>query len=258
MYSNIYDFCKVRNLGNCFKNGVDPTPRVQFLTDLIESLSIEYELDTFSYSEDIEKVSSKSKNNFFNIIMPGSSNKMVVAHHDIANPASDNANDNSASCINAIALKRLVPDLNVILLDGEEVGGIGSEHAAEQIKVGDFGSIDWVLNLELTGRGGDLFFIGNYPGALSNLILSQFECPVFDTPFNDSVLFRRHGIDSTVINPLPKKVKGSRGPSVKMNGFDLDVSILYLCHSMEDSADKINDADMKIFVENVLQKIVTS
>ena len=90
---------------------------------------------------------------------------MVVAHHDIANPSIDNANDNSASCINAIALKLLVPELNVVLLDGEEHGGIGSQRLSEKINSGDFGSIEWVLNLELTGKGGDLFFIGNYPGA---------------------------------------------------------------------------------------------
>jgi hypothetical protein len=35
---------------------------------------------------------------------------------------------------------------------------------SEQINKGKFGSIEWVLNLELTGKGGSIFFIGNYPG----------------------------------------------------------------------------------------------
>lgn len=284
MYDKIYDFCKIRNKGNCFRNGEDPTPRVEFLIKLVTSLGLEYELDTFSEEEEEEEDDEydnqflsrdnfrkskfllpeveKPKNNFFNLILPGTSNRVVVAHHDVVNASIDNANDNSASCINAIALKLLVPELNVILLDGEEVGGIGSSRAAEKINAGDFGNIEWVLNLELTGRGGDLFFIGNYPGALSNRILSLFDCPIFNTPFNDSVIFRKAGIDSTVINPLPKKMKEQTVPSyfepIFMNGIELDPSLLMYCHRKEDTVDKISTDDMKVFVEEVLYKIVTS
>jgi hypothetical protein len=45
---------------------------------------------------------------------------MVVAHHDVNNKI-DNANDNSASVINAIMIKKLLPSINVILLDGENL-----------------------------------------------------------------------------------------------------------------------------------------
>jgi hypothetical protein len=48
MYSKIYDFCKVKNLGNCFRNGELPTPRVNFILSLCDQMGIEYELDTFS------------------------------------------------------------------------------------------------------------------------------------------------------------------------------------------------------------------
>ena len=134
--------------------------------------------------------------------MKGDSTKMVVAHHDISNPNIDNANDNSASVINAIMIKKLSPETNVVLLDGEECGGIGSQRCSEQINEGYFGKIDWVLNLELTGRGGKYFFIGNYPGTLANHIKTIFDCPITNTPFNDSVTLRRYGIDSVVINLL--------------------------------------------------------
>jgi hypothetical protein len=40
---------------------------------------------------------------------------MVVAHHDVNNHRIDNANDNSASVINAIMIKKLLPSINVIL-----------------------------------------------------------------------------------------------------------------------------------------------
>ena len=117
MYNNIYSFCKVRNEGNIFKNGDLPTPRVKFLIDLIQKASIDFRVDRFQIAGAFG----------YNIIMEGSSDRMVVAHHDIVNPLIDNANDNSASCINAIMIKKLMPQVNVILLDGEECGGLGSQ-----------------------------------------------------------------------------------------------------------------------------------
>lgn len=80
--------------------------------------------------------------NCYNIVMRGTSNRMVVAHHDIVNPDIDNANDNSASVINAIMIKKLMPEMNVVLLDGEEVGGLGAHRCSELINDGFFGEIE--------------------------------------------------------------------------------------------------------------------
>jgi hypothetical protein len=246
MYNKIYDFCKVRNLGGTYSNGNEPTPRVQFLMQLLESEGIDYELDTYQ---------SKG-NTCFNIILKGDSNRMVVAHHDIVNPNIDNANDNSASVINAIMIKKLMPEMNVVLLDGEECGGLGSQRVSDQINDGYFNTIDWVLNLELTGKGGKYFFIGNYPGRLSDHIKSIFDCPITNTPYNDSVTFRRNGIDSVVINPIPPLNEGKTS-SVKWNDDTyLDFSMLYNCHSSKDTIDTIDINDMKEFVEDVVLKIL--
>ena len=234
IYESIYDFCKVRNLGTVFMNGDEPTPRVKFILDLLDKEGIPYELDKF-------KVNSAQ---CYNIILRGSSSRMVTAHHDIVNPNIDNANDNSASVINAIAIKKKLPEVHVVLLDGEEVGGLGSQRCSEQIKAGEFGEIEWVLNLELTGRGGKNFFIGNYPGPLSDRIGGMFECQIESTPFNDSVIFRRNGIDSVVINPLPI-VDG-----------ELDFSMLWNCHSSRDTLDTICTKDMQEFVEDVVIPIL--
>jgi hypothetical protein len=181
---------------------------------------------------------------------------MVVAHHDIVNPNIDNANDNSASVINAIMIKKLMPKINVVLLDGEECGGLGSQRVSDQINDGYFNTIDWVLNLELTGRGGKYFFIGDYPGKLSNHIKSIFDCPITNTPYNDSVTFRKNGIDSVVINPIPPLNEGKTS-SVKWNDDTyLDFSMLYNCHSSKDTIDTIDINDMKEFVEDVVLKIL--
>jgi len=262
MYDSIYGLCRTKNAGNCTRNGNEPTPRVKYLAGLLEKLGIEYYLDEFPLAGRESRDNSQQKTTLYNIVIPGSSGRMVVAHHDIVNPSADNANDNSASCINVIALKRMVPELGVIIFDGEEIGGVGSSHAAEQIVAGDHGDIEWVLNLELTGRGGDKFFIGNYPGALSDKIVGMFDCPIFNTPFNDSVTLRARGIDSTVINPLPALEAGKSVPHffqpVVMDGVELDTSILMNCHSAKDSLSTISTDDMRVFVERVLYKIVTS
>lgn len=245
MYSKIYEFCAVRNQGSIRHNHAqNPTNRVQFLLDLLKSENIEYQLDIFSYLD----------TSGYNIILKGSSTKIVTAHHDIVNPNIDNANDNSASVINAIMIKKLMPEINVVLLDGEESGGVGSERLSKQILNGDFGTIDWILNLELSGRGGKYFFIGEYPGNLTNHIKSLFNCPIVSTPFNDSVVFRRHGIDSCVINPLPITDKITK---VKWDeNIYLDYDMLFNCHNSRDTLDTISPDDMKEFVEEVVLKIL--
>ena len=246
MYNKIYDFCKVRNLGGTYSNSNEPTPRVQFLMQLLESEGINYELDTYQ----------SRGNTCYNLILKGDSNKMVVAHHDIVNANIDNANDNSASVINAIMIKKLMPEMNVVLLDGEECGGLGSQRVSDQINDGYFDTIDWVLNLELTGKGGKYFFIGNYPGKLTDHIKSIFDCPITNTPYNDSVTFRRNGIDSVVINPIPPLNEGKTS-CVKWNDNTyLDFSMLYNCHSSKDTIDTIDINDMKEFVEDVVLKIL--
>jgi len=246
MYNKIYDFCKVRNFGGTYSNSNEPTPRVKFLMQLLESEGIDYELDTYQ----------SRGNTCYNLILKGDSDRMVVAHHDIVNPNIDNANDNSASVINAIMIKKIMPNINVVLLDGEECGGLGSQRVSDQINEGYFGNIDWVLNLELTGKGGKYFFIGNYPGKLSNHIKSIFDCPITNTPYNDSVTFRRNGIDSVVINPIPPLNEGKTS-CVKWNDNTyLDFSMLYNCHSSKDTIDTIDINDMKDFVEDVVLKIL--
>ena len=245
IYDKIHDFCKARNLGSVYRNGTMVTPRVQFIIELLESLNLSYELDQWPIDD---------KTNGFNVVLRGDSHKMVTAHHDIVNPNIDNANDNSASVINAIALKLIRPEVTVVLLDGEEVGGLGSTHLSKQINDGMFGAVDWILNLELTGRGGSKFFIGDYAGRLSDHIRGIFDCPIIRTPFNDSVIFREHGIDSVVINPLPVLNEGTS--SVMWGEEYLDFSMLYNCHNERDTLDTISTSDMQEFVERVLVPIV--
>lgn len=252
MYNKIYDFCKVRNTGSVYENDpIEPTPRVKFLISLLESEGIEYLLDKSN-----TKGFFKGETTLYNIILKGTSDRMLVAHHDVNNPNIDNANDNSCSVINAIMIKKLMPHINVVLLDGEEFGGLGSQRVSYQINEGYFGPIDWVLNLELTGKGGKYFFVGNYPGVLQDHIKSLFDCPVVNTPFNDSVVFRRNKIDSCVINPIPPLTEGKTS-CVKYGDEYLDFSMLSNCHSSRDTINTIDIKDMQEFVEDVVLKILS-
>jgi hypothetical protein len=246
MYDKIYDLCKARNSGSIYSNGLERSPRVRFLMDLADDLGLNPELHEFEVDRE---------NSGFNIVLRGSSNRIITAHHDIVNPDIDNANDNSASVINAIATKLLKPEITVVLLDGEEVGGLGSQYLSDQINAGEFGEISWILNLELTGRGGSTFFIGDYPGKLQDHIRGIFSCPIVSTPFNDSVIFRRNGIDSVVINPLPILDEGTS--PVKWGESYLDYDMLFNCHTKRDTLDTISIEDMQRFVEGVIIPIVS-
>jgi hypothetical protein len=258
MYSKIYDFCSTKNIGGGHKNGIEQPPRVKWIVNLLKSNGIEFIIDEF-------EIPRFPNNKFYNIILPGSSGKFVTAHHDIVNPNSDNANDNSASVINAIMTKINSPSTTVILLDGEEppMMGVGSQRSSEMIKAGEYGQCDWILNFELTGKGGHHFFIGNYDNELNNHIKGLFNCPVVQTPFNDAAIFLRNGITSTVINPLPPLEKkpglfqrSFQEEILSYDGTPLDFSILYNCHSMKDSVDTIDPKDMQDFVESVVVKIL--
>lgn len=255
IYNKIYDFCKIRNGGRAYYNSpTSPPPRVIYLKKLLISYNIEFEID-------------KIINNgitLYNIIIPGKSDKMIMAHHDVFNPNSDNANDNSCSVINAIAAKLLDNSLNVVITDGEEIGGVGAYHAAIKINSGYFGNIKYVLNLELTGIGGDKFFIGVkdvFNSSLANRISNIFkDAPIINPPFNDSYILNNHGIDSCVLTTLPElKHKNNKFIDIfdlKYGDILLDQEILFLSHSMKDSVNNISVRDMKIFVENVLMKIL--
>jgi hypothetical protein len=243
----IKDFCAVRNIGPAFMNGFSPTPRVKFILELLEENKIGYELERF-FVDDVP---------MYNIIMAGENGKMIIAHHDIVNPNSDNANDNTASVLNAIYLKKISPSTNVVLTDGEECGFWGAKRLGEQINSGKFGQIDWVLNLELTGKGGKNIFVGKHSGSITKIISEKFSAPIVRTPPSDCSALEALGINTTVINPLPLLKEGEVSEILGANGY-LDNSSWYDCHSESDSLSKISIPEMQEFVEEILLPLVSA
>jgi hypothetical protein len=215
------------------------TDRVAWITALLDELHMTHVVDAWE----------EQGGRWRNIVLPGAGAEVraVVAHHDVVNPASDNANDNSASVINAIALKVLRPEVLVVLTDGEEVGGVGAWRFGQQCLAGRWGNVAWALNLELTGAGGTDFLVGHAgsDGPLGRRISSFFTHETVRVPFNDSVVLRRVGLDSAVINPLPRLPDGT-----------LDRSAWHRCHTEADSLATISVPDMRVFTEEVLVPLV--
>ena len=208
-----------------------------------------------------------------NIICPGNSSLMLTAHHDITG-ASEAANDNSASIINMIAVKMLNPNVNIAFLDGEEIGGEGSDCMSDEINYADeeyLENIESILNLELTGKGGKRFIVEEIMeySEIRELIKNMDEfkgnkgipLPEINVPFNDAVIFRRNNIDAITINPLPPKENGDFRYQAYDEGIEftdgvpLDTSIISLCNGIRDTIDTISTQDMREFVEEVLLPI---
>jgi len=233
IYDEIYNFCKVRDL-----NRFQYSNRAKFIVELLTKHGIEHKI--------VRTKSTTYKKYFYNIFCFGSSNKFLSAHYDVVDIHADNANDDSASVINCIAYKLMNPSVNLIILDGEEPPymGAGSNMAAKYLKFNNI-PVGWIFNLELTGVG-DHFFIDNAPTQLANNIIKQFsEAIVISTPFNDAMIFRRHGLQSNVVTTI----------NLNENG-EPDMSPLYQSHGPSDSVDKMSTKDMQNFVENVVDVVV--
>lgn len=238
------EFCAQRCVaGSIFGNGgpITVNPRIIFLRKLLFDLNLDYEMDMWTVNWHDRVIY------LYNFYLLGTSNKMVMAHHDIANHRVDNCNDNSASVINAIAAKVLNPELNVVITDCEEIGGKGAQRVCDKIKEGHFGEIEFVLNLELTAVGGMNFFTENIPQSkLVEKIQTLFpNTPMYPVPFHDGKIVRENGIDCVVINPLPLKRDGT-----------LNMKYLGYCHTSKDTINLANYQDMDDFVRYVITPII--
>lgn len=236
--NKIYDFCKVKE--ESFRTNTEEySNRLNYLISLVSEFGINYHVDTWDY-EDVY---------FHNLVLEGDSDKVVIAHYDIVNVNSDNANDNSASVINAIALKTIAPDVNIILTDGEEFfDGEGAKRIAllKSSGYGFYKNIRWILNLELTGYG-DKICVSDYQSNLQSKLYQKLNesSNIIEKwmPRNDTSVLIPRGIDSVCVTLCPS-----------ING-EATFEHWYNCHSTKDSIDKMNIDDMYNFV-NILKNIV--
>lgn len=165
---------------------------------------------------------------------PKVGNTWLMAHHDVVHPESDNANDNSASVLNALLFKHAHPDVGIAITDGEEPPsfGAGAQHFCAM-----YGDSDpTVINLELTGKGG--WYSVGVSRDSSQLFrkLVDLGLPAYGVPFNDASILQERGINSTCLFTCTI-------PYAKV----LDVKLLGNMHSMSDSIDTVSVDDMEDF-----------
>jgi Iap family predicted aminopeptidase len=253
-YELLTRFCEVRNERNSLRGLENPlTNRATFIVDSILDMELYQGLN-------LDVFEDTNPNLFYvNIeltINAGQENSvMYVAHHDVNNTNSQNCQDNSASVCNLLALaehfKNNTPDktIHIVFTDCEEFGGAGAERLSERIKDGVFGNVEYIVNLELTANGNNLWadsgnFLTESP-LLDKLKELNDDLMEVQTPFNDSVKFRKHEIDSVCIGIL----QDADAQQVRGRGYCQTWAV---CHKMNDTIDQAVANDMDNFVQTLI------
>lgn len=222
--------------------------RINLISIYLENENIPYVVDCYEGIHKNIYVHFKGKTD---------SNVVFLAHHDIKNPKSQNCQDNTASVCNLIHFCNLLKSLPILnkgviiaFTDEEEkvnFNNSGAARLAECFREGLFGikNVIHFFNLELTGKGKVLWSDNN------NIFTNQISNnKVVDTPFNDSTVLRYHDINNTTCIGL---FSDEDFLQVYNQGY---CDLWQLCHSEEDTFDKIVEEDMTNFVENTLLNLL--
>lgn len=271
-YDHLYNMCKhVRNISNSGSGYMNPiTPRLEYIMQSLASMGISFELDTFeAHNGKLEHSSNKLANVIVQFKRHDESDDgtcvLFSAHHDIANPNSENCQDNTASVCNLLELCSLLYNTpkenlksNVIIAftDCEEMGGRGMNRLLEQIENDVYDYPESIYALELTANG-DKYWIQGCEGGDDSLFMDlqenilEGELTVVRTPYNESVNARRLGLNACCIGILSE----SELEEVNARGY---CATWGLCHSPTDTFENsANMNDMKHFNETLL-KMVTN
>lgn len=251
--------CQVKNESSSLIAKENPiTPRVNYIIDTILDLGLYDKVNMDTYLDGSDKTESLFYLNVeLTFDMGTETSIMFVAHHDVNNHRSDNCQDNSASVSNLLALadhfQNNPPEktVRIVFTDCEEFGGEGAGQLSRKIINGDFGIVEYVVNLELTANGRNLWadsenFTTESP--LLTLLNEKADFYSAKTPFNDSVVLRRHEIDSVCIGSLTDRDMAE----VKGRGY---CKTWALCHKLDDTINEAVADDMDNFVE-FLTKLV--
>ena len=252
--------CAVKNGSSSALGKIEPiTPRVNYIFDTLIDLGLADKLNADIFNDSYDKTETLY---YMNIEVKFEANTdasvMFIAHHDVNNPHSDNCQDNSASVSNLLSLAQHFREnpptktVHIVFTDCEEFGGDGAKRLSDRINEGAFGTVDYVVNLELTANGSNLWMDAeNFEkenSELVNILNENGEFTSVRTPFNDSVVLRKHEIDSVCIGTLLNK----DFEQVLAKGYCETWS---LCHKAKDSIDNAVATDMDNFVEFLIKLV---
>ena len=164
-YDFLYEMCKeVRNKGNALLKLREPlTDRTSFIVNKLNEMGLFYKITPFSISKVSEPGYGDGKLINIEVFFPATEkinkNIFYTAHHDIANPDSENCQDNTASVCNLLDLCKKVSEMEIrqknvyiVFTDCEEIGGKGMNRLLYDIKQRNL-NVDIMLCLELTANG---------------------------------------------------------------------------------------------------------
>lgn len=256
-YAFLHTFCCTeagRNEHSSAYGSKELTNRAKTICEILKLHDIPFEVDQFeARSKDDEPAYYFNIEVFFKASANSNETIMYTAHHDIANPRSENCQDNTASVVNLIDLcdrikdKKLSKNVAVVFTDCEECGGLGAQRLSDRILDSQFGLVTDVVNSELTALGGAIWM--EKAGVVSSTLagkLSGHEFTVKGCPFNDSIVLRRNGINSVCFGILPED---------EVNNQMYGVPTWALCHSENDVYDNSDQEDMSKYVDFLVSLI---
>lgn len=229
------------------------TPRLIMIKEFLENFNIPYKVKHYI----VPGYESRYFTNLYVSFNTGSKEKglLFLAHHDINNEVSQNSQDNTSSVCQLLSLMQIAKDkeltrpIHFALVDSEEhvnFNCCGSQVLSEDIQNGDFGELELCVNLELTGFGKNIW-VSNYekfPESSENII-KKLNAQRVKTPYNDAYVLSIYDVPAICIGILDED---DIDIAIKSSGYP---KIWGLCHSMEDTFDKISEEDMILFQNSI-------
>ncbi len=265
-YEFLKELCAFSADFNAFERGRENpvTNRVQYIMNRLDAHKIAYTIDMFQPVNGVPDAGD-SKKLFVNIVVEIEGNNkdlttVFLAHHDIVNFNSENAQDNTASVANlldlCVRLSNNKPANNVVIafVDAEEIVSpsiCGSQRLAQNILKGKHGHVKYAVNLELTANGQNYWMsFNNSANTLAHHIREIHpNTHRVRTPYNDAFILEKEGIPSVCVGSL----NDGNLAQVKSRGY---CKTWAMCHREEDTFEsQAVEGDMDLFV-NWLETLI--
>jgi hypothetical protein len=253
-YNMLQVFSQLQSHSSFDKSAPTWTPRLFLLKDILDSFSIKYKIKHYI----VPGYESRYFTNIYVSLNTENTEEglLFLAHHDINNPKSENCQDNTSSICHLLEMikelkdKQLKRPIHFAFVDSEEHVNLhccGSQVLSEDIHNGEFGNLEVCINLELTGLGKHIWVSSfeRFPESCSKSIEHLNAIKVI-TPYNDAYVLSIHDVPAMCIGILDDS-----DIDIATNSYGYP-SIWALCHSIEDSFDKISEEDMNLFHKKLL------
>lgn len=257
-YEFLRELCAFKANFNAFTNNINPiTNRVEYIITQLIDAQIPFEVDKFQPALGVPDF-VEGLPAFVNVYVQiegtdTTKTTVFLAHHDVANMKSQNAQDNSASIANLLDLacqltnEKPVNNVVIAFVDAEEIVCpqiCGAKRLSQQIKSGKFGDVKFSINLELTAQGNNYWMSYNtMPNTLADHITEILPTVTrVNTPYSDTYVLEMEGLVSVCVGSLNDLnlhwAKQGRGCKTWM-----------MCHSPLDTFEsQAVEADMDLFV----------